>query len=121
MTGMVVAPDPPSMEDYLSGVSPEARIRLEGLRALVRELAPDAVESIAYGMPTFTLPGQHRFHAAAWSKHVGVYPVHMAPDPLEARLAPLRTAKDTVRLAYDVPFDADLVRELVAFLLERPA
>ena len=121
MTGMVVASGSPSIDDYLSGVSPEARVRLEGLRALVHELAPDAVESIAYGMPTFTLPGHHRFHAAAWAKHVGVYPVHLAPEPFESRLAPLRTAKDTVRLAYDVPFDAELVRELVAFLLERAA
>ena len=107
-----------SIEDYLAGVSPDARLRLEGLRALIHELAPGTTETIRYGMPTFLIPGRHRVYAAAWAKHVGVYPVHPAPEPLESRLAPLRAAKDTVKFSYAVPFDEDLARELVGFLLE---
>ena len=113
MTVMLTA----SIDDYLVDVSPQARIRLEGLRALIHEVAPEATETIAYGMPTFVIPGRHRIYAAAWANHVGVYPVHPAPEPLESRLAPLRAAKDTVRFSYAVPFDERLARELVGFLL----
>jgi uncharacterized protein YdhG (YjbR/CyaY superfamily) len=109
-----------SIDDYLAGTTPGAAALISRFRALVHDAAPDVVESIAYGMPTFAAPGRHRFHAAAWATHVGVYPVHPAPEPLESGLAPLRAAKDTVRLPLDRPLDEELARQLIAFLLDRP-
>ena len=108
------------MDDYLGTASPEAAALITRVRELIHELAPDVIESIAYGMPTFAAPGHHRFHLAAWATHVGIYPVGPAPEPLQARLAPLRAAKDTVRLPLNRPLDDDLARQLLAFLLERP-
>ena len=109
-----------SVDEYLAAASPEAAALIARLRAMIHELAPDAVESIAYGMPTFAAPGHHRFHLGAWATHVGVYPVGPAPEPLQSRLAPLRAAKDTVRLPLGRPLDEPLARQLLAFLLERP-
>lgn len=114
------AAKPTTVDDYLSGVGAEARIRIDALRSLVHESAPCVVESLAYGMPTFAAEGRHRFHVAAWSKHVGIYPVQPAPDPLERELAPLRAAKDTVQLRFRDPLDEGLLSRLVEFLLERP-
>jgi len=109
-----------AVDDYLAAASPEAAALIGRLRALIHELGPDAVESIAYGMPTFAAPGHHRFHLGAWATHVGVYPVRPAPETLESRLAPLRAAKDTVRLPLTAPLDEELARQLLRFLLERP-
>lgn len=109
-----------SVDDYLAQATPEAAALIGRLRALIHELAPDVVESIAYGMPTFAAPGHHRFHLGAWAKHVGVYPVGPAPEPLESALAPLRAAKDTVRLPLERPLDEEPARQLLTFLLERP-
>ena len=110
-----------SVNDYLAAASPEAAALIAELRAIIHELAPDVVESIAYGMPTFAAPGHHRFHLGAWATHVGVYPVGPAPEPLRSRLAPLRAAKDTVRLPLSRPLDEELARQLLKFVLERPA
>ena len=100
--------------------SPESAALIARVRGLIHELTPDVVESIAYAMPTFAAPGHHRFHLAAWATHVGVYPVGPAPEPLQGRLAPLRAAKDTVRLPLNAPLDDELARQLLTFLLERP-
>ena len=108
-----------SIDEYLSGIPPEASAMISRLRALIHDTQPDVVESISYGMPTFAAPGRHRFHLAAWTQHVGVYPVHPAPEPLESEVAPLRAAKDTVRLPLGRPLDEELARRLIAFLLER--
>jgi hypothetical protein len=51
---------------------------------------------------------------------VGVYPVGPAPEPLQSHLAPLRAAKDTVRLPLDGALDEELARQLLMFLLARP-
>ena len=110
-----------SVDEYLATASPDAAALIAQLRAIIHELATDAVESIAYGMPTFATPGHHRFHLGAWATHVGVYPVGAAPEPLERRLAPLRAAKDTVRLPLGRLLDEQLARQLLAFLLERPS
>lgn len=108
------------MDDYLGSASPEAAALIARVRGLIHELEPDVVESMAYAMPTFAAPGHHRFHLAAWATHVGVYPVGLAPEPLESQIAPLRAAKDTVRLPLNRPLDGELARQLLAFLLERP-
>ena len=110
-----------TVDDFLGTASPEAAALIAEVRAIIHELAPDVVESIAYAMPTFAAPGHHRFHLGAWATHVGVYPVGPAPEPLESRLAPLRAAKDTVRLPLNRPLDEELARQLLAFLLERPS
>ena len=109
------------MDEYLATASPEAAALIARVRAIIHELEPGVVESIAYAMPTFALPGHHRFHLGAWATHVGVYPVGLVPEPLEGRLAPLRAAKDTVRLPLNRPLDEELARQLLAFLLERPS
>lgn len=109
-----------SIDEYLASASPEAAALIARVRAIIHELAPDVVETISYGMPTFAAPGHHRFHLGAWAKHVGVYPVGPASEPLESALAPLRAAKDTVRLPLDRALDEDLARRLLTFLLERP-
>ena len=108
------------MDDYLKDASPEAAALIARVRALIHELAPDVVETVAYGMPTFAAPGHHRFHLGAWATHVGVYPVGLAPEPLQSGLAPWRAAKDTVRLPLNGPLDEQLVRQLLTFLLARP-
>lgn len=108
-----------SLDEYLAGIPAPARERIALMRGIIHASNPAVVESMAYGMPTFTAPGGHRFHLAAWATHLGVYPVHAASEPLESELAPLRTAKATVRFPLDVPFDEGLARRLVAFLLER--
>jgi hypothetical protein len=64
---------PPDIDAYLAGVPEDARVTLEDLRRTVRELVPDAVETISYGMPTFKYRGKWLFYFAAATKHCAIY------------------------------------------------
>ncbi|HEY7467181.1 MAG TPA: DUF1801 domain-containing protein [Dehalococcoidia bacterium] len=64
---------PPDIDAYLAGVPEDARATLEDLRRTVRELVPDAVETISYGMPTFQYRGEWLFYFAAAKKHCAIY------------------------------------------------
>jgi uncharacterized protein YdhG (YjbR/CyaY superfamily) len=64
---------PPDIDAYLAGVPEDARAALEDLRRTVRELVPDAVESISYGMPTFKYRGKWLFYFAAAKQHCAIY------------------------------------------------
>ena len=106
-----------TMEEYLAGLPAEVRGRRDELRAVVGEVVPDAVETISYAMPTFVLDGQPLLHAAAWARHIGVYPLPAMDAALAAEVAPLRGAKDTLRLPHSAPLPRELLARVVAAMV----
>ena len=64
---------PASVADYLATVPEPTRPMLNQLRELVRDLAPDASESISYDMLAFKLRGKRLVYLAAWQNHCAVY------------------------------------------------
>jgi uncharacterized protein YdhG (YjbR/CyaY superfamily) len=54
---MSIAAKPPTIDEYLAGLSAENRKALQKVRRAVHSAAPSAVESISYGMPAFLLNG----------------------------------------------------------------
>lgn len=109
---------PATVEEYVGGLSPEAAGHFETVRQIVHEVAPGAVESIRYQMPVFATDAGYITYVGAWKKHLGLYPIPRI-DALEERLAPHRTAKDTVRLLYRDPIPTDLLRDLLVELVRR--
>lgn len=106
-------PAPPDISAYIAAQPEPARTILERLRAIIHAAAPDAVESISYGMPAFHIGGQPLLYLAAWKHHIGLYPVAF-DTPFEAEIAPYRAAKDTVQLKYKEPVPYDLIEKIVA-------
>jgi uncharacterized protein YdhG (YjbR/CyaY superfamily) len=65
----------PRVDAYLGGLPPDQREILERIRRQVARLAPAAVETIAYGMPTFRLRDRFLLSYAGWKRHCAIYPV----------------------------------------------
>ena len=70
---------PKTINDDVSGFPSEIQVILEKIRMVVRETAPEAQETIKYGMPTFTQNG-NLVYFAAFKQHIGFYP---APTGME--------------------------------------
>jgi uncharacterized protein YdhG (YjbR/CyaY superfamily) len=68
----------PRVDAYLAALPDPQRQLLEKLRADVARLAPDAVETISYGMPAFRLEGRFFLSYAAWKQHCSIYPIDEA-------------------------------------------
>src|SRR3989339_1859756 len=75
---------PPAENDavvaYIDAAADPARTRLRRLRSLVRKEAPNAVERMAYGLPTWHQE-EDLLHLGAFARHVGLYP---GPAAIEA-------------------------------------
>jgi uncharacterized protein YdhG (YjbR/CyaY superfamily) len=99
-----------SVDAYLAAVPPDQRRALDKLRAQIRRVAPDATESISYGMPTFKLGGRPLAYFGAASKHLSLY-------ALDTRLPELKSydtsGKGTIRFTPDKPLPASLVTKLL--------
>lgn len=102
-----------NIDEYIAGSPPEVRDRLAEVRALVRRIAPEAVETISYAIPTFDLDGTHLVHFAGYAKHVGLYPAPGAMDAFAEELAAYRHGKGSVRFPMDEPLPVELIERIV--------
>jgi uncharacterized protein YdhG (YjbR/CyaY superfamily) len=62
------------IDEYLKTVKPSQRVELERIRNIVKELVPDAEETIAYGMPTFKYNNKVVIYFAAYKNHMSIFP-----------------------------------------------
>lgn len=62
-----------NIDEYIDGFPAKVQEILGQVRAAIRRAAPEATETIVYGIPTFVLNG-NLVHFAAFKNHVGFYP-----------------------------------------------
>ena len=108
-----------SIDDYISSFPPKIQKILEETRWLVRELVPDAEETIKYDMPTFTLNGKNLVYFAAWKNHLGFYPVPTGNPHWEKTLAGYNTGKGSIQFSYEKEIPFDLIKKLVKYRVEK--
>jgi uncharacterized protein YdhG (YjbR/CyaY superfamily) len=111
---MVKGPDKKDVDEYIAGFPEDVRSRLIKLRKTIREAAPQATETINYGIPTFRLNG-NLVHYAAFKKHIGFYPAPSGINAFENELKPYEVSKGTVKFPLDKPIPYELVREIVKY------
>jgi uncharacterized protein YdhG (YjbR/CyaY superfamily) len=104
-----------TIDEYIAEYPPATRIVLERMRAIAREEAPDAVETISYAIPTFDLNGKHLVHFAAFEHHVGLYPTPVGMAEFAGDLKGYKTGKGSVQFPLDKPLPEELIRRIIAF------
>jgi uncharacterized protein YdhG (YjbR/CyaY superfamily) len=109
---------PESVAEYLKQVDKTARGTLETLRQTIKATAPEAVEVISYGIPTFKLNGKMLVSYAAFTSHCSFFPGAVIEE-FEDELKPYFTSKGTVRFPIDKPLPASLVKKIVKARMKR--
>jgi uncharacterized protein YdhG (YjbR/CyaY superfamily) len=112
-----------TVDAYIASFPSDVQVVLENLRAVVRGAVPRAEETVSYDMPTYSAGGTILVFFAGWKSHVALYAVpgfgELDPE-LEAEVAPLRAAKDTVKFSLAKPVPYELARRIVeAIVAER--
>src|SRR5688572_13114041 len=103
-----------SVREYFAGLPPASRKRLKEMRDIIRAVAPEAEEELAYGVPSFRLGGRPFVYYAAFKAHTSLYPMTDAIRQAHAAaLKNYKTAKGTVQFPLDKPLPVALVKRLV--------
>ena len=107
---------PPAKEidKYIQGFPGDVQEILQAIRMTIRKAAPEAEETIKYGMPTFTLEG-NLVHFAAYKKHIGFYPAPSGIENFKDELSAYASAKGSVQFPLDRPIPYDLISKITAF------
>jgi uncharacterized protein YdhG (YjbR/CyaY superfamily) len=91
---------------------------LEKIRATIREAAPQAKETISYGIPTFTLNGRYFVYFAGYKKHISLYPAPRGDVKFKDELSAYKGGKGTLQFPLDQPIPYDLIRRIVDFRIQ---
>lgn len=102
------------IDGYIASFPEETRELLEQLRSTIRKAAPEAKETINYGIPTFTLKG-NLVHFAAFKNHIGFYPTPSGIEAFKNDLSAYEGAKGSVKFSLDKPIPFELIGRIVEF------
>ena len=103
-----------AIDGYIAQLTGDKRKKLEEIRALIRENAPEASEKISWNMPTFFLNG-NLVHFAMNKAHLGFYPTPSGVEGFEKELKDYRHSKGAIQFPLDKPLPKDLIAAIVQF------
>jgi uncharacterized protein YdhG (YjbR/CyaY superfamily) len=109
----------PRVDAYLATLPEDQREALQRLREQVSSAAPDAVETISYGMPAFKRGRQFLVSFAGWKRHCSIYP--LTDTFLKAHATELKgygRTKGSLHFTPESPLPDEIVRDLVLARVE---
>ena len=108
---------PKTIDDYIAGYPQDVQAILQKIRVTIKKAAPDAEETINYGVPTFTLKG-NLVHFAAAKKHIGFYPTPRGIEKFKNELSVYEGAKGSVQFPLDRAMPLGLISKIVKFRVQ---
>jgi uncharacterized protein YdhG (YjbR/CyaY superfamily) len=103
-----------AIDRYIAAFPKNVQGILKKLRKTIRESAPKAEETIAYGIPTFKQNG-NLVHFAAFKRHIGFYPTPSAIAAFKKELSSYKQAKGSVQFPIDKPIPLGIVKKIVKY------
>jgi uncharacterized protein YdhG (YjbR/CyaY superfamily) len=105
---------PQTIDEYIAGFPPDVQAIHQKIRSTIQNAAPDAVEAMKYGVPTFVLHG-NLVHWGGYQKHIGFYPGPSGIEAFKEQLSAYKGAKGSVQFPLDQPLPYALIKKIVAF------
>jgi uncharacterized protein YdhG (YjbR/CyaY superfamily) len=107
-----------NIDQYINAFQTETQEILKQIRATINEAAPEADESISYGMPAYKLKGKPLVYFAAFQNHIGFYATPTGHSEFVKKLSKYKHGKGSVQFPLDTPIPFDLIRDIVKFRLK---
>ncbi len=105
---------PNSVEEYIAEFSVTTQRLLKQVRAAIKKAAPEAEESISYGMPGYKLNGP-LVYFSAFKHHIGFYATPSGHTAFEEELAKYKMGKGSVQFPIDEAMPISLITKMVKY------
>jgi uncharacterized protein YdhG (YjbR/CyaY superfamily) len=101
-----------TIDEYIKTFPKDIQKILESVRQTIKNVAPEAEETINYQIPTFKLNG-NLVHFAAFKNHIGFYPGSKAIEIFQKELTKYKSSKGAVQFPIDKPMPLSLIQKIV--------
>lgn len=106
-----------TIDEYIARYPADIQDKLQAMRKVIREAAPEAKEKISWGMATFDYFG-NLVHFAANKAHIGFYPGASGVEVFKDRITEYKSSKGAIQFPYNKPMPFDLISEIVGFRID---
>jgi len=103
-----------TIDEYISSFPQSTQLFLNNIKKTIKEVVPEALETISYGMPTFKLK-KNLIHFAAYKHHIGIYPTPSGVEVFKKELKEYKTSKGAIQFPLNKPIPLDLIRRIVKY------
>lgn len=103
-----------TVDAYIAQFPSEVKELLTIVRQTVSNVAPQALEVISYGMPTYKLKG-NLVHFAAYKNHIGFYPGPNALIKFAHEIKHYKHSKGAVQFPLDQDLPLALIKKITRF------
>ena len=79
-----------TIDEYISSFPIETQEILAQIRTAIKEVVPNAEETISYAIPTFKLNGSYLVYFAAFKNHIGFYATPTGHEEFKSELSKYR-------------------------------
>ena len=110
-----------TVDEYISAQITDIQPILHKIRETICVNAPNAIEKMAWQMPTFW-QDENLIHYAAHKKHISVYPGEAATQFFADRLTEYITtgaSVGTIKFPLNKPIDYDLIADIVRWRVQQ--
>lgn len=114
----MATPKPATIDAYIAGFPEEMQRALQQVRAAIRQVAPEATETISYAIPTFDVNGRHLVHFAAFKNHIGLYATPTGHEAFREAFSRYKVGKGSVQFPLSEPMPLGLIGEVVGFRMK---
>lgn len=103
-----------SVDSYIASFPENVQQKLQEMRALIREVVPEAFETISYEMPAYR-EGKVIVYFGGFKNHIALFPTASGVSAFQSELAPYKISKGTIRFSLTEALPAGLIKRIVAF------
>ncbi|MEY2868617.1 MAG: hypothetical protein RIR01_1077 [Bacteroidota bacterium] len=104
-----------NVDQYIDTLPVEIQKIVQEIRRIIKNEAPDCIESISYGMPAYKTFGKPLVYFAVYKNHIGFYATPSGHEQFSNELSKYKQGKGSVQFPLDSPIPFDLIQKIVAF------
>lgn len=104
-----------NIDEYINNFSEETQVLLNQIRKTIMQSAPEAEESISYGMPAFKTNGKPLVYFAAYKNHIGFYATPTGHSVFADELSKYKQGKGSVQFPINQAMPLDLIARITSF------
>jgi len=105
---------PATVSEYIKAAPDYAQGKLNEIRSILKEVAPNATEELKWGTPVM-IEKRILFSYAAHKSFLTFMPTGPSIIPFKDELANFKTGKDTIQFPYDKSLPKELIIKIASF------
>ncbi len=107
-----------TVDQYIENFSTETQERLVEIRKVIKEVAPEAIESFAYGLAAYKIYGKPLVYFGGFAHHIGFYATPTGHAAFAQELAHFKQGKGSVQFPHTDDLPLALIARIVRYRVE---